>query len=291
MTNEEIIVQIRNGYDREKGLESLCSQSRGLLYEVAKKYRGSAELDDLIQEGYIGLLKAADKWNPEEGTAFTTYARYWVDHAMESFIYNCSSSVRIPVYKKELIRKYKKYCGEYETRFGCPPSAEQICAALQLTPDQAEQIRIDIEKTKIRSLDEPITDDSGSITLGETVESPTDQIQKTVDEVYQKQLESVLWGAVECLEPTQKDVIKKVYRDGQTIKECAKNLQTSEGTVRGIHAKAIRALRKPKTQQRLKPFTTELYYSLGLKRTGVGSFKDSGFSSTEWAALKLIGEI
>ena len=98
-SNEELVMKIRNGENPEKNLEELFKQNRGMISRLAFQIGGGRELEDLCQEGYLAIMKAVEKWEPEGGASFATYAFQWIRNMMQRYIrYN--ALVVVPEYRK-----------------------------------------------------------------------------------------------------------------------------------------------------------------------------------------------
>lgn len=121
MTNEQLVALIRAGDDEANNMLQLWQQNKGFIYKLAKRYSGYAELEDLTQEGYLGLCEAVHQYDLDMGVPFINYAAFWIKQAMRRYIDNCSSVVRIPVHAKEDIREYQKVLKEYWKYYGHEP--------------------------------------------------------------------------------------------------------------------------------------------------------------------------
>ena len=116
MENEELVQQIQAGVDVNSNLEQLYLQNRSFIFQLASKYSGYVEIDDLMQEGYLGLYKAANEYITGKGAKFITYAGYWVEQYMRRYCENHSSSKRISAYMLARISKYKQFLSTYGSR-------------------------------------------------------------------------------------------------------------------------------------------------------------------------------
>lgn len=135
MTNEELAVLIRAGVDVPENMAALYEQNKGMIAALAWKLRAYAELEDLRQEGYIGLCNAVDAWEPEGGASFIHYAVFWIRQTMQRYIENNGSCVRIPSGQQQRIRKYKKVCAQYLKLLGREPADWELCRLLDVSRD------------------------------------------------------------------------------------------------------------------------------------------------------------
>ena len=148
MTNEELVIEYQTG--NKAVIEQLYLQNRGMIEKIVRRYAGIEEPDDLRQESFFGLVKAAELWKPEKETAFISYAVYWIRAAIHQYIRNYSGVVRLPSYKRDLIGRYKKAVNSYRMMFGRYPSDRELCVALNLKSKQLEDLKKD-KKIPIRS--------------------------------------------------------------------------------------------------------------------------------------------
>ena len=108
LTNEQLVLRIKAGENTAANMLQLWEQNKGFIYKIALKYQEYEEIDDLMQQGYLGLYDAIDNYDPSQGVKFITYAGYWIKQSMTRYIDNYSSAVRISVPEQEHIRNYKK---------------------------------------------------------------------------------------------------------------------------------------------------------------------------------------
>ena len=105
VTNEQLVARIQAGIDVPDNMLRLWQQNQGYIGLIAKNYQAFEDIEDLKQEGYIGLCRAVDEYKPQEGIAFMTYAGYWIRQQMQRYVENCSSVVRVPSHAREKLRK------------------------------------------------------------------------------------------------------------------------------------------------------------------------------------------
>ena len=285
MTNEKLCLEFQQG--NKEALEKLYSQNTGMIEKIIRKYSSVEELDDLRQEAYFGIVKAAQLWEPEKDCQFISYAAYWVMAVVHRYIEECSGVIRIPSNKRALMRRYHKEVNGYRVRFGKYPSDKELCTLLGLTQDQLERLKADIQASRIRSTSEIVGGENDDLTLEDTIADETDQYEAVIDQIQHDQLSDTLWSCVDDLSPQQADVIRGRYKDGRTLKECGESLGVSPERARQIEQNAIRELRKTRYTKRLRPYLTDqAAYSMGLKSTGLSSFRYNG-SSQERAVIRL----
>ena len=285
MTNEELVIEYQTG--NKAVIEQLYLQNRGMIEKIVRRYAGIEELDDLRQESFFGLVKAAELWKPENETAFMTYAAYWIRAAIVRYIEECGGVVRIPSHKRALINRYNKAVNNYRVRFGMYPSDIELRALLELTQEQLERLKADIQSSRIRSTSEIIGGEDDDITLEDTLTAEGDQYEDVIDKIQHEQLSDTIWSCVDDLKPQHASVIRGHFGEGKTLKECGESLGVSTERARQLEQGAIRELRKSKYSKRLRPFLTEQgAYTIGLKFNGIGAFERVG-SSQERAMMFL----
>lgn len=289
MTNEELAVMYQGG--KKEVIGELYTRNASMIEKIIRRYKGVEELDDLRQESYFGLVKAADLWKPERETAFMTYAVYWIRAAITRYIEECSTVVRIPSHRRVLMGKYHRAMNGYRVRFGCDPSDRELCAALDISKDQLEKLRADIKASQIRSTAEVVGGEDDDVLLEDTLAAEGDPIGDLIERVQHEELSAELWSCVDDLEPRESAVIRSRYGNEQalTLKECGENLGVSVERVRQVEAAALRKLRKPRYTKRLLPYLDEgTAHRWSLSGTGFGTFNRYG-SVQERAMMRLEG--
>ena len=140
-TNEEIVAAFQAG-DQSALSELWANNERGVKYLADKiAAAGLGDAEDLLQEGFFGLLKAAEDYDPAEGVAFMTYAWQWLRNAMFGSIRATGSAIRLPSHIQEKIWRYRRFISEYQKSTGSSPSDAQICAVLSVDAAALAKIR------------------------------------------------------------------------------------------------------------------------------------------------------
>lgn len=228
------------------GKNQLNVRNLKLVISIAKKYtsRGMS-LEDLIQEGNVGLLKAINKYDVDRGFKFSTYATWWIKQNITRAIADNNDVIRKPVHMVERIGKYKKFIRNYELIYGNAPSDEEIAEELDITLDQIR----DIHKASgaYISLDAPINNDDNDDKMIDFIPGESD----FPEDVYlDKELMEVIRYAMQySLNDKEREVIKNRFGidnlDGKcyTLEEIGQKMGITRERVRQIESKSLRKLK------------------------------------------------
>ena len=288
MTNEELCIALQNHEgDRQELLLELYKKNSGMIEKIIRRYGGMEELEDLRQEAFFGIARAAELWKPKGGSKFITYAIFWIRAIVGIYVKNCSGAIRIPSYKHEQIQKYNRILNSYRVQFGAEPSDRELCALLDIRPEQLEELKADIQAARIRSTSERIAGDDEELTLEDALADDTDQIGEVIDRIQHEELSTVLWSCVDGLKENQSYIIRERYVNNKLLSECGKSLGISSERARQIELDALRELRKGRCSKRLVPYLDEATaYRWSLKGIGLAKFEQYG-SVQERAMMNL----
>ena len=172
---EEADLARRAGGGDERARRRLIEKNLRLVVSVAKKFRGAGmEFEDLIQEGNLGLLRAVEKFDPDERCKFSTYATWWIKQAVGRGIADKGRLVRIPVYLREELLKATRFRGSAKQRLGREPSDEEVAEALGWNASRRENVEAAVRSAP-SSLDAPAAPASegrAGASVGDLVEDP-----------------------------------------------------------------------------------------------------------------------
>lgn len=286
MSNEELVEQIQKGINVSANMEQLYLQNKGVIYKIARRYSNYVNIEDLMQEGYIGLHEAVSKYSSDREVKFITYASFWLQRAMEKCLEHQGGVVRAPRDLRQMITKYKKVVDAIEKQTGREPSDKELCLSLGISQSSLDNVRWYVSCfSNLESLEGTITDTEGlalcdAIPGNDDVENEV--IYKNVDNDI-----SDLWNIVVMNTNAQEyEVICLRYRNNMTLQAIGDKLGITREGVRKIENKCLRKLRVPRVRRLLQD-NYDLVESMAY-RGSVSSFNYTWTSSTEKAALKLM---
>lgn len=288
MTNEQLVIQLKAGIHTAEYMRQLWEQNRGMIGKIACKYKGYEDLEDLKQQGFLGLYDAVEGYNPDQGTSFITYATFWIQQSIQRYIDDCCGVVRIPVHAKEKISQYKKVANQFQKWYGREATDKEMSLLLQISLKQLEQLKKDIQMGQIQSLDSFVLQEDDGITIADLVSAADDVEETVLDRIQKEELKEVLWEIVDDLGEDQASVIRARYQEKRTLKGIAEKNKCAIEWVRQIEKKAMKRLRIPSRANKLKPFYDGVIFDQALKGNGVARFNTTWTSSTERVALEML---
>jgi RNA polymerase primary sigma factor len=257
--NGELSAAQRRRYEQEieEGREAfnhLVTANSRLVISIAKKYvgRGLTFLD-LIQEGNVGLLRAARKFDYKRGHKFSTYATWWIRQAVTRAIADHGRTIRVPVHIGDQLNRLMRLSRELTQELNRQPTTEELAKYSGQPLEKIEQM---LEYARIPvSLDKPVGED-GDSQLGDFIEdedseSPTDRVSQVL-------LREQLLEAIDTLPPREQRILRLRYgfQDGQmyTLAEIGQRLGITRERVRQLEAQALGRLRKPESLHELEDY-------------------------------------
>ena len=246
LTREEEIAlakRIENG--DESACDDLVQANMRLVVSVASKYQGrNVPLEDLIQEGNIGVMRAAKKFDYRKGFKFSTYAIWWIKQAIRRTLDNCSRSIRLPSYIVAKVNRfdstYARLCQELQRE----PKITELAEALELTENQVKEI-LALNSDTI-SMETPLSDEKTAATLGDLVEDTSEnpEVGPIADMIEQDLVDQLLGK----LSMREQQVLSMRYGleggNEKTLREIGEKLNVTRERIRQLEIEAIHRLRR-----------------------------------------------
>jgi len=242
---------IQDGWDAR---EHLITANSRLVISVAKKYMGrGVPFLDLIQEGNIGLIRAAKKFDYRRGHKFSTYATWWIRQAVTRAIADQGRTIRVPVHMGDQINRLLRLQHQLTQRLGREPTVDELATSLEITPQKVENM-IQVAMRPL-SLETPTDDEEDSV-LGDFIQD--DEIPAPDDTATFNLLREHLEVVLDGLPPREVRILQLRYGllDGQayTLEQVGRKMGVTRERVRQIEAQALSRLRHPAIRRKLREY-------------------------------------
>lgn len=254
---EEVALAKRIKQGDQRALDKLCKANLRFVVSVAKQYQNQGlSLPDLINEGNLGLIKAAKRFDETRGFKFISYAVWWIRQSILQALAEQSRIVRLPLNQVGSLNKIKKEASKLEQQYERPPSADEIASSMELPEDKVDStMKI---STKYVSMDAPLTHDEDSSFLDVFV---SDDSPHTDDDLMRESLTREIQRSLSTLNEKERDVINLYYgigrNHGMTLEEIGAKFDLTRERVRQIKEKAIRRLKQNSRSRLLKAYLGE----------------------------------
>ena len=242
---EEIELAKRIEKNDESARDELVQANLRLVVSVAMKYRGhNVPLEDLIQEGNIGLMRAASKFDYRKGFKFSTYAIWWIRQAIMRTLDNCSRSIRLPSYVVAKSSKFDSAYAHLSQTLQREPTIEELSEALELSDKQIEDLLLLNSGTV--SLELPLNDEKNVTTLSDLIEDP--QANPEVGPIAALVEENLVDALLSKLKEREREVIKMRFglEDGEekTLREIGEKMEVTRERIRQLEIEALARIKR-----------------------------------------------
>ena len=244
----------------ERAREHLITANLRLVVSIARRYDGKGlQLPDLIQEGNIGLMRAAEKYDWEKGFKFSTYATWWIRQAMMRAMADQGRTIRVPSHVVELLHRVAKAERELTVELEREPTLDEIAHRTMLEPSRILELR-QISSVTI-SLDAPVGNEDDSQTWSDRVSSNDDN-DSPVEHVQRKMLMDAISHELQALPERDRRILEKRFgiQNGkpQTLDDVAKEEGVTRERVRQIEQKTLARMRHPNNSRKLRSFLDDI---------------------------------
>jgi len=238
--------------------EKLVRSNLRFVVSIAKKYVGNGvPLEDLINDGNLGLVKAAERFDPERGFKFISYAVWWIRQSILVSVSENSRMIRMPMNRVGLAQKASKLSRQLEQNLGRDPDADELAKELGVTREEIEEVTTFSQATL--SLDQPVHDEGNETTF---VDQIVDDRNASPDQgAYEDSLKRDMDRALESLTDRERTILVRYYGlngvKARTLEDIGKEMGYTRERIRQIKEQAIDKLRsRPQSAQYIEDYLT-----------------------------------
>jgi RNA polymerase primary sigma factor len=225
-----------------------------LVVSIARRFNhGRMALADLIQEGNLGLIKAVERYDYRRGFRFSTYASWWIRHAISRALADKGREVRLPVHMIDAHHRLTKARRQLTGQLGRQPTTDELAAETGMPADKIEKMRSWLLEQSV-SIDKPVGDDEGRV-LGEVLEDPDREVGSPTGDLEWEALTAEVRALLGELRPIEADILRQRFGLGTeqelTLKEIGEKYNLSRERIRQLQEQALAKLRRALARREL----------------------------------------
>ena len=288
MTNEELVRLIQTDGSSKELLLQLWEQNLGLCHKIALRYASTAPLDDLLQESFLAIHKAAHTFSGT-GEAFFPFAATVIRNHLIRYLSESGYAIRLPGWMCGKLGKYRRITNETKIRTGKEPSQQELCERLGVSLDTLEAIRAADRMTQARSLSEIVGGEDENKILQDMIADQDVNIEsESIDAEFISELRNALEKEIDKLKADQAEVIRARYLSGcESIQQAADRIGKPADETKKLYDMGMQRLRDGSRTGRLRGYMDGLdgKKQAAAYRGSLGSFQRTWTSATERAAM------
>lgn len=277
MTNEEIVLCVRKGAKSKDYLQMLYENNLPAIKAICRKYAPYAEMEDLMQEAFLGLVEAVNHYDSCNEVKFMTYAHWWIRQSVIRHIEKCGSCLCIPINIQEDILKYKKCVENYQKNNGRTPTEKEISDIMKISVKRAREL---MEYSQpLASLDAPLEADE-ELCFCDALAGVSDTENEVIEDIHKLHTHKILWKVIdETMTAEERHIVKEYFINNKSTSKIADELGITASKARTIRNNGLRKLSTTRVKRKLAN-DLEIYESR-MYHTGIKPFRISLTSTVE----------